>query len=155
LRRALNIRETALRASPTEDFAEGLLQMWQPTHTEIYGLPLLLPNESEALDLAMRTALLNKSRTQDVGALVRQALRSKVKTDEQRGLYAQMQQKLSDRAKLLDVPGGEDEHRQAQNLLWEAQQINQTLARQLGVAGNLSIPGVDQILEAVAAKLPL
>lgn len=155
LRQSVRILDVSLRTSSTEDYAAGLIRTGQDTRHVIYGLPLVLAQLPDAVDLAMRTALLNQSRTIEIGMLASRALQSNLKTPEQKARYQRMQDLLGQRANLLKQstknPGnlGED-----QKLLWDAQQIEQALTHEVGVGSSQGLPRMDEILERVAARLP-
>ena len=155
LQESLRVQENILATSPTEDYAAKLLKNTKYNENILYGLPLVMASHKEASVLAMQVALLHKSRTLDLGMLASRVLERGLKTDEQKLRHREMLQLLRQRASLLDrkdlQPGQPEE---VQQLLFKAQQIEQELARDIGLFRSQRLFRMDEILETVAAKLP-
>ena len=150
------IQEKRLRTSPTEEYATSLLAAMQDLHHLTYGLPLHRSRPAGAAEFALQTALLSKSRTLELGRLASQALKSALRTQEQQQRYQKMQDILSQSTQLFDqgVAGRAEGRAAIQALLFQAQQIEQELAREAGVSSSQVFPGMDQIVAQVAARLP-
>lgn len=151
-RQQLSILEHRLRSSPTEEYAGGLLDELLRSSERVNGLTLQPPQSQAAITLAMQATLLLKSRSLDVGRLASQALKRALRSPEQQPRYAQMQAALSERARMLDQGSGTPA--EIKKLLFAAQQIEQELAREVGVKSSQALPEMAQIIDPVAARLP-
>jgi len=143
-----------LRSSPTEDMAEALLASHVAEEAFVYGLPLLPGAAKEAERLAMSTALLFKGRTMEAGRMVRRELQQGIKTEEQSKKYQRMVELLGQRdQELVRLAHGSGERGKTQELLWQAQQLERELSKEVGVKSSADVPTLDDVTQKVAKAL--
>jgi CHAT domain-containing protein len=154
----LRIREGVLRSASSETRVQSLLTMYHDDEEATYGLLASAPNLQALRRHALVTALLRKGRAADVGTLANIALHRSLSSPEQGEMFQTWQRLREEREHLLLAGRGKlsdsDYEARCQDLDLQIDELEYRLVAELPALRQLQPPPPDQILSAVARRLP-
>jgi len=154
---AAQIEESVLRATSSETRMRTALSMVRGTEDKVYGLLLAHPQDEKLQRLVMTTALLRKGRAAEAGTMANRVLQQSRSKPETKQRYEQWQQVRQQRADLL-YRGGQLSplayQRRLRELGLQAEDIESQLAAAMPELRQLQPPKLNDILAAVAKRLP-
>lgn len=147
--RSLSIEHQRVRLVLSQSEIFGISDVFQPQAQLLYGLPLLLPDQPQFRELALRAALLHKGRTFDaavqVGRLLKQA-----SEDQELASQRQRLNELRDEQR-RELSRAEQNPRKLRDLSEQLDQASDQLARRLLQKGHAPAP--QDIVAATASRL--
>lgn len=157
LRQAAAIRETQLRAAQSETRMQALVDEFRLEEELLYGL-LLSEHGHDVDSLALSVALLRKGRVAEAGAAANRLLHRQLERPQLSADYAKWQAVRAERESLVfNGPGTRKLIAYQARLLaltLSAEALEHKLAAALPELSVLQPPGLDEIVPAVANRLP-
>ena len=155
---AAQIEENLLRTTSSETRMRTALGLVRRQEDALYGLLLEHPSDETLKRLALTTALLRKGRAAEAGTIANRLLHQSSSNRQLQEQFVRWQQVRQTREAMLYGRGGKLSpnayHERLKELSQQADDLESQLAAQMPELRQLQPPKFDEILPAVAARLP-